>query len=201
VQRSLPFSIKLIDRNGIENEDRLHYSMTAVPDRPPVVAFINPEQGAHFAPVSKLRWKLHATDDFGMVAATLMYIVRSKEIIGAQGEIIQIAEESYRGELTLADLDGVREANLSGTISIKDMHSEPNHTVEMYISVTDRCTTRENDEQGKSQIKTINIVTKDELQRIITEELFGAHMLIKDINDDMRHQEKILEIKTNKGNK
>ena len=191
------FSIQLIDEYGIENKDRLSYSVNIVPDRVPVVTFKKPKHGAFFAPQSVLRWSFQATDDLGMDRATLKYTINNKEIIGEQGEIIQAAAEIRNGELEIADLNGERDVSRNGIIKINDLGFEPNQTVDIYISITDKCNMRNKDEQGKSQIKTINIVTREELQRIITEELLGVHMMVKDINEDMVRQEKKLKLKLN----
>ncbi|MCK5529303.1 MAG: hypothetical protein KAI74_06435, partial [Kiritimatiellae bacterium] len=64
------FSIKLVDEYGIENKERLSYSVNVVPDRLPVVTFKKPDHGAFFAPQSVLRWSFQATDDLGMETAT-----------------------------------------------------------------------------------------------------------------------------------
>ena len=195
------FSIQLIDEYGIENTDRLSYSVNVVPDRVPVVIFKKPEHDAFFAPQSVLRWSFQATDDLGMNTATLKYSINHKKLIGDQGEVIQEATEIRSGELKIADLNGARDVSLNGVINLKDLGVKPDQTADLYISITDNCNMREKDEQASSKIKTINIVTREELQRIITEELLGVHMMVKDINEDMVRQEKKLNIKIKAENK
>ncbi len=187
------FGIRLVDKRGVENRKRLRHTMNVVPDRPPLVTLQKPVQGAYFAPPSRMRWSFRATDDFGMLSAVLVYTVSASEIIGEHGEVVQEAQVVHRGEVTLADLKGERDVELSGVLTAGDLGAAPDQSVEMRIIVTDRCTSRQDSLQGESQVKTINMVSRTELKRIITEELHGAHMLVKDIGGDMASHKKALD--------
>lgn len=190
ITESCRYSIKLADKEGVENFDRIEYLITVLKDRAPFVTLEKPEHGSFYAPTSRVRWALKASDDFGMADVVMKYVVTKKEEKGDLIETVKVKD----GELKLSSLDGKREASISGVIPLMDVGVQPGQAIDLHAVVRDRKPDRKDGEYGESQSVTINVVTPEELKRIIEEEAYQAHLLLKDIQVDMKQQKTTIEM-------
>jgi len=185
IPSSRRYSIKLVDKYEIENEDRLYYNMTVIKDQLPRVAILSPEEGSYYAPISALNWRVKASDDFRLSEGNLTYTVsRPNE----QGDVTAIKD----GEIHLEPGRGQRDVVLADSVSLLELGVEAGMQVAFKVDMWDSNTFRKPDECGESEVKTIHVVTPEELRSIIEEELLHLGKTIDDLKGDMEYQEAAL---------
>ncbi|MBC8453419.1 hypothetical protein H8D64_00005 [PVC group bacterium] len=185
IPSSRRYSVKLIDRYGIENENRLDYNMTVIEDQLPVVSISDPEDGSYYAPVSSLNWRIKASDDFLLSKGTLNCIISRRN---EQGDLEKI--NSHTIDLDIGSQE--RDLVLNGSLSLLELGVEAGMQIEFKANVHDSNAFREFDEFGESATKTIHVVTPEELRAILEEQLIYLGKSIDDLKDDMEYQEDAL---------
>lgn len=189
--KSDKFSIKLVDALGVENIDRLYYSVNVLKDMKPEVEIRKPEHGSYYSPVSTIKWEAVINDDIGADKVYLAYSVK-KTIVEGESTVTKVINKETLKELKT--LNGVKNTVVAGELKAKDLEADINTHVEMRIFVTDSNPHRDkNDKYGKSEEKIIQIVSSEELRDIIDSEKAAIYNLIKDINTDISEQREILE--------
>ncbi len=195
IKTSKNYSVKLVDENGIENEDRIYYTVSVISDRLPVVKLEKPVHGGYYAPVSRMNWGLKFSDDYGLATATLHYVANIKDEKGDEKKVKE-------GDIPIGTIvKGAKDASFSGTLNLMDLKLSPGMIVYIQGLAKDVSNFRGKDEIGKSSISTINIVTPEELRIIIDEERIGLNKMVNDITDDMKHQIKVIDMMEKRNNK
>lgn len=182
------YSIKMIDLESIENEDRLSFGILVLKDKLPQVKLEKPKHGNYYAPVSTMNWTVKASDDYGMNRVALRYAVKQQN---QSGEEVHVKS----GAIPLSQLSGDQDASLDGKIDLLKLGFKPGMTVSLTATVSDNCSFRKQGEVGESPETTINIVSPEELRVIIQEEMLALNKLLKDVESDMKHQERIIDLK------
>ncbi len=186
LKKSKNYSVRLEDADGIENYDRIFYSMDTVPDKLPEVNVLRP-RSAYYAPVSRMGWSVKASDDLGMEALLLKYSVSVKD---EKGE----SRMKKEGEFKLADLKGEKELSLSGTFELSSIGLSPGDSLSVVFAIKDNSVFREDNACGKSEPVLLNIVSAEELRSIVQDEILHTGKMVEDLSEDMKHQVKMLEI-------
>jgi len=187
---SAKFSVRLVDKDGVDNFDRVQYSITVLRDRAPEISITAPENGAFYAPSSSMKWSMKASDDYGICRIELRYSITKKLEKGELVETVKVRD----GSLKLADFDKVREASPAGSLPLKELNLEPGQSVELKAVAFDAFPGRKDDELGTSLPVTVNIVSAEELRRIIEEEALQVHQLLKDVSSDMKRQKTAIDM-------
>ncbi len=188
VKSSKSYSIKLIDENGIENDDRIYYTLSVISDRLPVVKLDRPVHGTYYAPVSRMNWGVKITDDYGLVSAALHYVITVKNEKGDEKKVRE-------GDLDIGAMaKNSRDASFSGSLNLIELKLSPGMAVSFQAIAKDVNNFRGKDDLGKSPISTVNIVSPEELRIILDEERIGLNKMVNDIKDDMKHQIRVIEM-------
>jgi hypothetical protein len=187
-EASRRFAVRLVDSEGIENSDRITYSLRILRDRAPVVVLERPESDRYWAPVSRLRWRLRATDDYGIVKAVLRC---------RMGEITADGKAKYSGKKTidLGELSGDAEVVLSGSLDLSDLGVSAGRILSITAELTDSCDFRDGSQTGESVPARLHIVSPEELRRIIEEEEQQITRTIDDLSADVDRQIRIIEMR------
>jgi len=185
---SMRYAVRLVDGAGIENRDRITYSLRLVHDREPSVVLERPEKDQYWAPVSRLRWRIRATDDHGMVGVTLRCQV---------GEPTEDGEATIRRtkSLDLAALNLERESMLSGVQELTDLGVQSGQVLILTALVQDACDFRGAPQVGSSRPCRLHVVSAEELRRIIEEEEQQITRTIDDLAADVDRQIRIIEMR------
>lgn len=195
LKNSKTYSIKLTDEDQVENEDRIFYLISVMQDHLPLVKLDKPIHGSYYAPVSKINWIFKCSDDFGISSAVLHYTINTKTENGEERKIRE-------GDIKVKGLKkGEKEAVFSGSINLLELNLSPDMTVTFQALVKDVCDFRGKDEHGKSTVNTINIVSPEELRAILDEGMLHMNKMVDDVQTDIKHQVKILEMFTKEKNK
>ncbi len=190
VKDSSRYSVKLADKDGVDNFDRISYSISILRDRPPEVSLQAPENGSFYAPSSRMKWAVKASDDYGIFRMELRYSITKRVERGELVETVKIRD----GGLPLGDFDKTREASPSGALRLSELNVEPGQSVEFRAVAFDGFPGRQEDALGSSQPMSVNIVTAEELRRIIEEDALQVHQLLKDVSSDMKRQKTSIEM-------
>lgn len=192
LEASCRYSIRLVDTDGIENSDRVFYAMSVVPDRPPVVQLEKPENDRYWAPVSRVRWRVRAFDDYGMADAYLHCQI---------AELTESGKERVRHtrEIPIEGVTGEREAVLTGVLPLLDLDVRTGQIVILRACVRDACDVREKPQVGASRSCRLHIVSAEELRRIIEEEEQLVARAVEDLAADVQRQVRVLEMQEQLG--
>jgi hypothetical protein len=193
-ESTVPYSVRLVGENGVENPRRAEFRLTVRKDEAPQVTLLSPDEGASVAPRSVLRWAFKASDDLGLTTARLQAKLIRPEVLGAEGEVLKEAETLATNEVDLADLQGASDLELDGSLVAESLGAEPGTRMELRVRVSDRYPQRD-PQEGWSNPVTLQVVAGQKLKEILAEELMGAHLMIQDIRDDMKRQREAVKIR------
>ena len=188
IHSSMRYAVRLVDAEGIENRERITYSLRLVRDHPPTVVLERPESDQYWAPVSRLRWRIRATDDHGMVRATL-YCQFGVPTEDGKAKI------TGTKSLEVATLELEPETVLSGVLELTDLGVEPGRLLLLTARVEDTCDFRDAPQIGESRTSRLHVVSPEELRRIIEEEEQQITQTIDDLAADVDRQIRIIEMR------
>ena len=174
------YSIRLVDKYGIENKDRLTYQVEIIEDELPFVKLIKPVQEDYFCPVSLLDWEIEAYDDYGLTAGRLEYSVTKKDSRGEDKTI-------KKGSINLGEIKNMREYFRKGMIDLNRLALKPNTDLIFQAKFYDRKNKDEADEErfGASEKILVHIVTAKKLRQIIMKRQDLINTRIEELSDDM----------------
>lgn len=191
-QESGTYSFKLVDEKGISNNKRLDFPLTLITDRPASIEVTKPTEGTYYAPISKMKWDMSLSDDYGLAELILKYIVYKRN---AEAVLISVK----KGTIPLRTFNDEREAKVNGVIELQQLKLEPGQVLGVEFVIKDHKPGRKDADQGSSGILQMNIVSAAELKQIIESEMIGVKNIIKDIQTDIKFQSKRIEIFRKKG--
>ena len=194
IDESTSFSIRLVGAGGVENPRRANFHITLLEDTPPVVEMLAPGQGGYLSPRSLIRWRFRARDDLGLRNAVLRATLIQPEVLGDEGEVLQPSRVLHVHDIPLGDFGGVPEIERAGELAADTLDLTPGMHLQLQAGVRDDAPNRAEDE-GWSEAVTLQVVSAEELKRILAEELIGAHMMIQDIREDMEDQRTTLGLR------
>lgn len=184
-------SIRLVDKDGIENLDRLDYRLTVMPDRLPSVQMLDPENDSYWAPESNMPWRAKLSDDYGLRAATLRCAVI---VTGKDGkESTQVLKD-----IPVAGLNGQREADVNGTVKLADLKIEPGRVLLVSLLAQDFGEGPERSRWQEAEARRINIVSASQLRTLIEEEERMVTKMAEDLSEDMKYEVRILQMQEKK---
>ncbi|MCX6901207.1 MAG: DUF4175 family protein [Verrucomicrobia bacterium] len=73
VDHDAEFKLRITDTAGFKNADAVSYRIKALPDQPPTVKLLDPDQDTELARPEPFSLKFAATDDFGVASAYLVH--------------------------------------------------------------------------------------------------------------------------------
>jgi hypothetical protein len=73
VDHDAEFKLRITDTAGFRNADAVSYRIKALPDQPPAVKLLDPDQDTEIAKPEPFALKFAATDDFGIASAYLVH--------------------------------------------------------------------------------------------------------------------------------
>lgn len=192
MQKSGTYSVKLVDEKGITNNKRLDFPLTLISDRPASIEVSKPSEGTYYAPISKMRWDMSLSDDYGLAELIMKYIVYKRN-----EEAILITVK--KGSIPLQSFSGELEAKVSGVVNLQQFKLEPGQVFGVEFIIKDYKPKRKDEDQGSTGLMQMNIVSAAELKQIIESEMIGIKNVIKDIQTDIKFQSKRIEIFRKKG--
>ncbi len=181
------YSIRLVDRDGIENRDRVFYYMNVIADQLPTVALERPRNEGYWAPISRLRWVVAASDDYGMASARLKCEIAEPTESGKDRIVRSV-------DIELPSFEGIRESRVGGKLDLVRLGAVPGQTLILSVLVQDNCDFREGEASGVSQGIRLHLVTPPDLRRIIEEEELMVSKGVEDLAEDVARQIRILEM-------
>lgn len=212
---SMSYSVELLDQNGIPNRDRVEYALISQLDRAPSVTVELPENGVFLAPVSKLRYRVRVSDDFGIDKLQIKYELKRPNpnlpnqsdgsvqpfIDGVRGGVSSrspsdmvaaISPQEFvglkTGVLPLAQGNNETEIFVQGLIEHQQLDMKPGDLLILNFEAIDY-----KPSASAASPLEVRMVTEDELRTIIKEEELQAHNLLLDLSDDMKRQRSTIE--------
>ncbi len=186
------YAVRLVDKDQIENSGRIFYSINILPDRLPSVAFEKPADGSYYSPASRMGWSAKASDDYGLRELVMTY---KTGVQGESGEIKIVRQ----GSIGLAKMEGQLGTSLSGGIELAELDLKPGMVLSIQMAAKDKSPFREDSEMGRSQTRTMNIVSPAELKEMINSELILVGKMVEDIHADMKRQVRIINLQEKSG--
>jgi hypothetical protein len=184
VEASGTWTLTLRDRDGLGDPQPPQYTLTAVPDRTPVITIASPGQDKIASPTA--RWPLRFTvkDDHGIGAGTLQYIIEAAETTSEAP-----APEPAPQEIPLEGLasGGERSVSREATFDLGRLRLQPGMRVTYWIEVADDRAPQPN--LGKSQRYRFAIVDAETLRAEVERqraELTERLQAIRDRQQDAR---------------
>jgi hypothetical protein len=182
------FSVRLVDDAGIENRDRIYHRLTVIPDRLPAATLEKPAQESYWAPISRLRWSVHASDDYGIAEARLLCELATATEAGKD-------RVSRTQEIPIGLSPDARAVRAAGELNLVELGLQPGHVLLLSLLVRDNCDFRTGKESLVSSEKhRLHIVSAEELRRIIEEEEQLVSKAVEDLAADVERQVKVLEL-------
>jgi hypothetical protein len=183
------YAIRLVDADGIENLDRIHYPLDLREDSLPTVRLDRPREGSHYAPASKMKWTIGAVDDFAVAEMALDYTVGTRDETGQIRPLRQ-------GSVPMAIPAGRRDLAMEGVLDLLTLNLSPGVSVVFQARARDTSVYRSADEAGVSAPVTVHIVSAAELRTIIAQEMNHVHQMVEDIQTDMKHHARMIDMKS-----
>ncbi|MFA4944286.1 MAG: hypothetical protein WC789_06255 [Lentisphaeria bacterium] len=181
------YTVRLVDADGIENEDRLLYTLGVRPDLAPEVTIGRPDNGAVYATVSQVRWTAAVTDDYGLTSLELHYAVMVETESGERQKLREGTAASFEWP------DNPRERREAGLLQLAALNLQPGQILVLQARAADRCTTRpKGQEKGLSAEVALRIVSPQELRLLLEEEMAALGKMVEDVTEDMKRQKETL---------
>lgn len=193
------YSVRLVDADGVENEDRVSYSIRVVPDQLPVVTLSRPANGSYYSTVSRVRWTLRASDDHGLKDLQLHYTVARET---ESGQVNRLREGDAQMPEEAARAGSLRETTLTGVLNLADLKLEAGQVLLVQARAHDKNPGRPKDKDaGLSAEVLLRIVTPEELRSIIEEDMVNLGKMLGDLTDDMTRQKDTIDKEVGNGNR
>lgn len=190
---SVSYTIDMQDPYGMENADRLKRGLVVIPDAPPTVEVRQPKAEAFISVASLVPFEVQLRDDYGLVKLEVAYdvVVRAndKDTIVNRGTI----------PLDHAALTGRVDA-VQQIVRVADLNLAPGQRVVFRVSATDNRPGHPN--VGQAADVGLQVVTPDELKRVIESEMTQMATLMRKLRDsESKQSEAILQRLTAEGQK
>lgn len=176
IKRDGTYHILIEDPDGNENEDPIHYRISAIDDEYPTVSIVEPGRDMNLPGDMILRLLISAADDFGL---TRFYLVSKK------------GEEKKK--VTIANLRGRRsEAEVSFDWDLSDAGLLPGDVVSYHVEVFDN-DTYSGPKKSSSETFRVRFPTLEEIYTEVSQEQDLAAREIEGILPEQRRLRERLE--------
>ncbi len=120
------YTVELLCVDGFNNQTPIEYTVTAIPDEPPVIVIKEPGRDIKATKLEEVRVLAEATDDYGVENMTLMYSIGSGEPQELPVETVEVKAEKI----------------ISGTyvFYLEELDVEPGELISYYAQATDNNT-------------------------------------------------------------
>lgn len=177
IKREGSYHILIRDPDGNENEDPIHYRISAIDDEYPTVSIVEPGRDMNLPGDMILRLLISAADDFGL---TRFYLVSKK---GEEG----------KKKLRITNLRGKRsEAEVAFDWNLSDAGLLPGEVVSYHVEVFDN-DTYSGPKKSSSETFRVRFPTLEEIYTEVSQEQELAAKQIEGIMPEQRRLKERLE--------
>jgi len=180
VTNSLCFEIDMQDSYGMGNSDRLKHNLLMLPDLAPVVEVRQPKSDGFISVASLLPFDLLARDDYGLIKLEINYdvVVRDNDVdtVIRQGSV----SLDHGGVLT------GRVVTVQQVVRVADLNLNAGQHVVFHVLAADNKPDHPN--VGQASDVRLQVVTPDELKRVIEGEMTQTAALTRKLRDSETQQ-------------
>ena len=180
---SIRYRIHVVGEDGLANVDDTEYDLALMRDGAPRIKVLSPAPNSFVCDLSVLQFALRIEDDYGLSAASADYEIIRKS--NGNDKVIKTGA-------ILIDLPGRgRDETVRMTKPARDFKAEPGdrivfkmHALDNRVPLADR---------GESDQVAIEMVTADELRKVLEGERTRTGTLIMKLRDDEKKQAEAIE--------
>ncbi|MFW5829004.1 MAG: DUF4175 family protein [Planctomycetota bacterium] len=193
---SFGFTLAMQDDIGLTAKDVPQYRVTAIRDRPPVIRIESPRGAAEMAPVSRIPLEFTVTDDIGVDAVRIEYVIEESSAggdgLGYSAAPITAGREAPRKIYERIDDFGHTTYTHAGFWENSKTTVRPGQVIRFWIIAVDNHPDGQSTESAEQMLRVISTA---EYRRVLWSKL-GEHIdrvdeMVVEINDSERRLEDV----------